>query len=70
MRSLLGEISIIRPGGVMSLDNSINNDMSLFPQEDEEAKEDSLSASNNMSQQEKTAASTMDLELFQNEALL
>ncbi len=54
----------------MSLDNSINNDMSLFPQEDEEAKEDSLSASNNMSQQEKTAASTMDLELFQNEALL
>ena len=34
MRSLLNEISMIKsagPGGIMSLDNSINNDMSLFP---------------------------------------
>ena len=55
MRSLLNEISMIKsagPGGIMSLDNSINNDMSLFPQEDEESKYEnsSLSVGNNLSQ--------------------
>ena len=69
MRSLLNEISMIKsagPGGIMSLDNSINNDMSLFPQEDEESKYEnsSLSVGNNLSQQEKTAATTLDFELF------
>ena len=60
MRSLLGEISIIKPGGgLLSLDNSINNDMSLFPQEDEKNESSSFSAP-----QEKTAATTLDLELF------